>query len=77
MSQSNFDLKKTSLDSLCLDVVVVRSCPSATWPKKISATEWNKPTNVVYDGSSGLFIFLCDKEFSILFFCIHVCLSLP
>lgn len=47
----------------CSDVTVVRSCPSAIWPKKISSAEWEKSTNVVYDGSSG--------EFQVLRYFVH------
>ena len=36
-----------------LGVTVVRSCPSATWPKKLSNDFWVKKTNLVYEGLSG------------------------
>ena len=38
---------------LFLGVTVVRSCPSATWPKKLSNDFWVKKTNLVYEGLSG------------------------
>jgi 23S rRNA (cytosine1962-C5)-methyltransferase len=34
-------------------VTVVRSCPSAIWPVKLSNQIWNNVTNVAYDGTSG------------------------
>jgi len=34
-------------------VTVVRSCPSAIWPVKLSSKTWSNMTNVAYDGTSG------------------------
>ena len=50
---SYYDLSGFNLSIALIDVTVVRSCPSAIWPRKISSAEWDKSTNVVYDGSSG------------------------
>ena len=50
---SYYGLSVLNLFTAIIDVTVVRSCPSAIWPRKISSAEWDKSTNIVYDGSSG------------------------
>ena len=57
------DLKRVELFS---GVAVVRSCPTARWPRKLNSSNWEKLQNVLtcisYDGTSGKFGSWSDEK---------------